>query len=68
VTGEPLTQREDDRPEKVRKRLQAYEQITAPLVDYYEKQGVLQTFQGTMSDVIYPEVKKYLTEKLKEAA
>jgi adenylate kinase len=35
VTGEPLVQREDDREETVRKRLQVYQDQTRPLVDYY---------------------------------
>src|SRR4051812_46811364 len=35
VTGEPLIQREDDREEIVRKRLEVYHQQTRPLVDYY---------------------------------
>jgi len=60
ITGEPLVQRPDDQPEKVRSRLQQYEEATAPLVDFYAKNGVLQTFHGTMSDVIYPEVKTWL--------
>jgi adenylate kinase len=37
VTGEPLVQREDDREETVRKRLEVYRQQTRPLVDYYSK-------------------------------
>lgn len=37
VTGEPLIQREDDREETVRKRLQVYHSQTAPLIDYYSK-------------------------------
>jgi len=63
-TGEPLVQREDDKPESVLKRLQQYECATAPLVKYYEEKGVLQTFEGTMSDVIYPEVKGWLGDQL----
>jgi adenylate kinase len=35
VTGEPLTQRDDDKEETVRKRLQVYQSQTRPLVDYY---------------------------------
>ena len=35
VTGEPLVQRDDDREETVRKRLEVYSQQTRPLVDYY---------------------------------
>jgi len=35
VTGEPLIQRDDDKPETVKKRLEVYRQQTRPLVDYY---------------------------------
>ena len=35
VTGEPLVQREDDKEETVKKRLQVYSEQTRPLVDYY---------------------------------
>jgi len=37
VTGEPLTQREDDTEETVRKRLAIYHAQTKPLIDYYQK-------------------------------
>lgn len=36
VTNEPLVQREDDKEETVKKRLEVYHQQTKPLVDYYE--------------------------------
>jgi adenylate kinase len=35
VTGEPLVQRDDDKEETVRKRLNVYVEQTRPLVDYY---------------------------------
>jgi adenylate kinase len=35
LTGEPLVQRDDDREETVRKRLDVYRAQTRPLVDYY---------------------------------
>ena len=35
VTGEPLVQRDDDKEDTVRKRLEVYSQQTRPLVDYY---------------------------------
>jgi adenylate kinase len=37
TTGEPLVQREDDKEETVRKRLEVYSAQTRPLVDYYRK-------------------------------
>ena len=39
--GGVLKQRADDRPETVRARLEVYERETAPLVQYYERLGVL---------------------------
>ena len=35
ITGEPLIQRDDDKEETVRKRLEVYSAQTRPLVDYY---------------------------------
>jgi adenylate kinase len=37
VTGEPLIQRDDDKEETVRKRLEVYHDQTEPLIDYYKK-------------------------------
>lgn len=39
LTGEPLVQREDDREETVRKRLEVYHQQTAPLVSFYQQRA-----------------------------
>jgi adenylate kinase len=41
VTGDPLVQRDDDKEETVRKRLDVYESQTRPLVDYYGKWAAL---------------------------
>ena len=37
VTGEPLVQRDDDKEETVKKRLEIYHSQTKPLVDFYSK-------------------------------
>ncbi len=37
MTGEPLVQRDDDKEETVRKRLEVYHDQTEPLIDYYKK-------------------------------
>lgn len=39
--GAELFQREDDRPEAIRVRMEAYEKSTAPLIDYYSRKGLL---------------------------
>ena len=36
VTGEPLIQRDDDKEETVKKRLEVYRNQTAPLINYYK--------------------------------
>jgi adenylate kinase len=44
--GGRLSQREDDREITIKKRLDVYEHETAPLKEYYRKQGNLKTVQG----------------------
>jgi adenylate kinase len=39
--GAELYQREDDRPESIRVRMEAYEKSTAPLADFYKTRGLL---------------------------
>ena len=39
--GGPLHQREDDRPETVLVRMATYRHSTEPLIDYYQKKGLL---------------------------
>lgn len=45
--GSRLIQREDDKEETIRRRLEVYHAQTAPLIDYYEERGVLRRFDGT---------------------
>jgi adenylate kinase len=47
--GKPLTQRDDDRPETVKKRLDTYHKQTEPLIDYYDERGLLRRFDGSRS-------------------
>mgnify|MGYP000321371207 FL=1 len=42
-----LFQRDDDKEETIKKRLDVYNAQTAPLIDYYGKKGILKTVQGT---------------------
>lgn len=44
-----LVIRDDDKPETVKKRLEVYHELTSPLVDYYDKQGILKKVDGTKS-------------------
>lgn len=45
--GGGLFQREDDKPETIRHRLKVYDEQTAPLVDFYAKQGKLVGIDAT---------------------
>jgi adenylate kinase len=49
VDGEPLAQRDDDREETVRKRLEVYRDQTSPLIEYYDETDLLHRFDGTRS-------------------
>jgi adenylate kinase len=45
--GSKLLQRDDDKPETIRKRLSVYHEQTEPLVEYYEGRDLLRRFDGT---------------------
>jgi adenylate kinase len=49
IDGSRLIQRDDDREDTVRKRLEVYHEQTAPLVDFYDQRGILKRFDGTRS-------------------
>jgi adenylate kinase len=44
--GSRLIQRDDDKEETIRRRLEVYARQTAPLIDYYEQTGLLRRFDG----------------------
>ena len=41
-----LYQRDDDKEETVRNRLKVYHEQTSPIIDFYEKKGILNKFVG----------------------
>ena len=45
--GNPVVLRDDDKPETVQKRLKVYHEQTQPLIDYYKKQNILKSVDGT---------------------
>jgi adenylate kinase len=47
IDGSALIQRDDDKPDTIRKRLAVYHEQTEPLVDYYESRDLLRRFDGT---------------------
>jgi adenylate kinase len=46
VDGATLVQREDDKPEAVKQRIEIYLQKTLPLLDYYRQQGLVSEIDG----------------------
>uniref|UniRef100_A0A060TC60 GTP:AMP phosphotransferase, mitochondrial n=1 Tax=Blastobotrys adeninivorans TaxID=409370 RepID=A0A060TC60_BLAAD len=62
VTGEPLSKRPDDRADVFQQRINKYHQLTLPLLEYYDKQGILHAVEGETSDIIYPKLKKLIED------
>lgn len=48
VCASALVLRDDDKPETVQNRLKVYHDQTQPLIDFYEKKGVLRSVDGTL--------------------
>ena len=48
IDGSPLAQREDDRPDAIRQRMEIYRRQTAPLLDYYRREGLLCIIDGNV--------------------
>ncbi len=61
--GGKLVQRDDDKPEVIRQRLETYEKETKPLIDFYEKRNLLYVIpsNGPIEEV-YNKVKEVLEE------
>jgi adenylate kinase len=60
-----LDHRPDDMPEKIRVRLETYQQQTQPLLDYYAKSGRLHRVDGTRDkQTIYQDIEKIVTGDL----
>lgn len=62
--GGELYQRDDDREETIKARLKVYREQTAPLIDYYEKRGLLRRIEGSGKiDEIEERILKAIGEK-----
>ena len=58
--GSPVVQREDETEEAISHRLETYNQKTAPLIGFYEKEGLLVTSNATSSDAVIDLIKSKL--------
>lgn len=54
ITREPLSKRPDDDEETWKQRLKKFDETSQPLLDHYDKKGVLWTVNGNSSDEISP--------------
>lgn len=58
--GSPVIQRDDETVEAISHRLETYNDKTAPLIGFYEKEGLLKNIAGTSSDVVVNAIKSEL--------
>jgi adenylate kinase len=66
--GSRLIQRDDDKPETVRKRLSVYHDQTEPLIEWYDGRGLLRRFDGTRPpDEVHDRIRATLATKRLEA-
>jgi len=55
--GSPAVQRADETVDAITKRLETYNEKTAPLIDFYAKEGLLKTIASLSSDEIVSQIK-----------
>jgi len=56
VTGEALVRRSDDKEEVYRTRFKKFQETSEPLLEYYDRKGVLWEVEGMSSDEITPKL------------
>ena len=62
-SGEPLIQRDDDKESAILNRLEVYEAQTKPLIDYYQKKGLLVSIDSSKSQQeVLEELKQVLSQ------
>jgi len=60
LCGSPTIQRDDETEEAISKRLDTYDEMTAPLTGFYEKEGLLISADATSSDNVVNAIKDKL--------
>ena len=63
VTGEPLTKRADDDEATWKSRLKKFDDTSQPLLEHYNRQGVLWSVKGDSSDEITPKLFRELESR-----
>ena len=68
MDGSRLVQRDDDKPEVIRHRLEQYHEKTAPLIEHYDHQSLLRRVDGsTAPDAVAEEIRRTLATLRLEA-
>ena len=65
LDGSELYQREDDKPETVKRRIEVYLEQTSPLIEYYRQEGLLVELDGTqpienVTELLLAEIRKVM--------
>jgi len=61
--GAKLYQRDDDKPETVKARIDVYDKQTSPLIDFYNEKGILKSVDGNNEpSAVFNEVVKVLND------
>lgn len=63
VTGEALTQREDDTEARVKDRLRVYHSYTSPLLEYYQKKSLLVNIKAETSPEGWVIIQKVMQDR-----
>ena len=58
ICGSPVVQRDDETEEAIGKRLDTFNEQTAPLVDFYTNEGMLLNVNATSSDAVVEAIKE----------
>ncbi len=58
--GSPVVQREDETEAAISHRLETYNRKTAPLIGFYDKEGLLLTVRATSSEAVIEAIQKQL--------
>ncbi len=62
IDGTSLLQRKDDNPTVIKERFRVYDRQTKPVIDYYQKKGVLKKVNAAQSpQKVYEELKKAIS-------
>ena len=63
--GHELILRDDDKPETVARRLEVYDDMTRPLIDFYTEEGILVSVDGSLDiQVVFEDITKILEGKV----